>query len=50
MIKVGISRRRLVGAGAIGALGLLLAPQAVLADGDNHEEIDLLRWDLIQIV
>src|SRR5713101_4926466 len=50
MGEVGISRRRLVGAGVIGALGVLLAPEAVLADGDNHEEVDLLRWDLIQIV
>ena len=50
MGEVGISRRRLVGAGAIGALGVLLAPEAVLADGDNHEEIELLRWDLVQIV
>ena len=50
MGEVGISRRRLVGVGAIGALCVLLAPEAVLADGDNHEEIELLRWDLIQIV
>ena len=45
-----ISRRRLVGAGAVGALGVLLAPGAVLADGENGEEVELLRWDLIQIV
>ena len=45
-----ISRRRLVGAGAVGALGVLLAPEAVLADGEKGEEVELLRWDLIQIV
>ncbi len=36
-----ISRRRLVGAGAVGALGVLLAPGTVLADGENGEEVDL---------
>ena len=45
-----ISRRRLVGAGAVGALGVLLAPGAVLADGESGEEVEPLRWDLIQIV
>src|SRR5260370_29870163 len=45
-----ISRRRLVGAGAVGAIGVLLAPEAVLAEGDDREEVDLLRWDLVQIV
>jgi hypothetical protein len=50
MGELGISRRRLVGIGAVGALGVLLAPQAVLADGENREEVELLRWDLVQIV
>ena len=50
MSEPRISRRRLVGAGAVGALGVLLAPGAVLADGENGEEVELLRWDLIQIV
>jgi hypothetical protein len=48
MGEVHISRRRLVGAGAVGALGVLLAPEAVLADSDNHKEVELLRWDLVQ--
>jgi hypothetical protein len=50
MSEAVISRRRLVGAGAVGALGVLLAPGAVLAEGENGEEVELLRWDLIQIV
>jgi hypothetical protein len=50
MGEVQISRRRLVGVGAVGALGVLFTPEAVLADGDNGEEVELLRWDLIQIV
>ncbi len=50
MGELGISRRRLVGIGAVGALGVLLAPEAVLADGENREEVELLRWDLVQIV
>src|SRR5216684_5579020 len=45
-----ISRRRLVGAGAVGAIGVLLAPEAVLAEGDDRQEVELLRWDLVQIV
>src|SRR6266851_4543027 len=50
MGELGITRRRLVGIGAVGALGVLLAPEAVLADGENREEVELLRWDLVQIV
>jgi hypothetical protein len=50
MSEPRISRRRLVGAGAVGALGVFLAPEAVLAGGENGEEVELLRWDLIQIV
>lgn len=50
MAEVGISRRRLVGVGAASALGVLLAPEAALADRDNDEEVELLRWDLVQIV
>src|SRR5260370_33920444 len=45
-----ISRRRLVGAGAVGAIGVLLAPEAVLAEGDDRQEVELLRWELVQIV
>jgi hypothetical protein len=50
MGELRISRRRLVGVGAVGALGVLLAPEAVLADSENREGVDLLRWDLVQIV
>jgi len=50
MGELGISRRRLVGVGAVGALGVLLAPEAVLADSERREEVELLRWDLVQIV
>jgi hypothetical protein len=37
-------------AGVLLAEGVLLAPEAVLADGENGEEVELLRWVLIQIV
>ena len=40
-----LSRRRMLGAGAVGALGVLMAPQAVLAG----EEVGNLRWDLIAV-
>ncbi len=40
-----ISRRRMLGAGAAGALGVLLAPQSVLAE----DEVGKLRWDLIAV-
>ncbi len=43
-----ISRRRFAGAGAIGTLGVLLAPGAVFAGSENREEVELLRWDLPQ--
>jgi hypothetical protein len=45
-----MSRRRLVGVGAVSALGVLLTPEAVLADGENGDNVELLRWDLVQIV
>ena len=47
-----ISRRRLVGAGAVGALGVLLTPVGALAreDDEKREEVDLLRWDLVQVI
>ena len=50
MGKARISRRRFVAAGAVSTLGVLLAPEAVLAEGDHKEKPELLRWDLIQIV
>ncbi len=43
MGELRLSRRRMLGAGAAGALGVLMAPQAVLAQG----EVDHLRWDLV---
>ncbi len=49
MGELRISRRRILGAGAAGTLGVLLAPQAALAKGKS-EEVELLRWDLVQIV
>jgi len=41
---VRISRRRFVTAGAVGTLGALLAPEAVLADDNQPERI---RWDFV---
>jgi hypothetical protein len=38
-----ISRRRLVGAGTIVTLGVLLTPETVLAKGEEREQVDLLR-------
>jgi hypothetical protein len=43
-----ISRRRIITAGAAGALGVVLNPSAVFAD--DGEEVSLLRWDLAQII
>jgi hypothetical protein len=43
-----ISRRRFVGAGVAGTLGVLLAPGAALAKGNNNEP-GLLRWDLVDV-
>jgi hypothetical protein len=48
MDEVRISRRWLVGAGAVGTLGALLAPGAVLADDGERDEVELLRWDMTQ--
>jgi hypothetical protein len=31
-----------------GAIGVLLTPEAVLAEGDDRQEVELLRWDLVQ--
>jgi hypothetical protein len=42
-----VSRRKILTAGAVGALGALLHPEAVFADG---EDVGLLRWDLVKIV
>jgi hypothetical protein len=43
-----VSRRRIITAGAAGALGVLLNPSAVFADDD--EDVNLLRWDLVQLI
>jgi hypothetical protein len=48
MDNARISRRLLVGAGAVGTLGLLIGPEAALADGDDLERVNRLRWDLVQ--
>ncbi len=50
MGELRVNRRRFLGAGAAGTLGVLLAPAAVLANEKNGEEVELLRWDLVQIV
>jgi hypothetical protein len=41
-----LSRRKFLGVGAAGTRGVLLTPEAVLAD---DEEVELLRWDLVAI-
>lgn len=41
-----ISRRRFVTAGAMGALGAVLAPKAVLAD---ENQLGKIRWDLVAV-
>ena len=46
MADTFLSRRKFLGVGAAGTLGVVLAPQSVLAD---DEEIELLRWDLVAI-
>jgi hypothetical protein len=43
MGELQLSRRRLLGVGAAGTLGILVAPQAVLA----REEVVSLRWDMV---
>lgn len=43
MGELRLGRRRLLGAGVAGTLGILVAPQAVLA----HEQVVNLRWDLV---
>ena len=50
MSELRVNRRRFLGAGAAGTLGVLLAPAAVLANEKKGEEVELLRWDLVQIV
>jgi len=45
MGELRLSRRRMLGAGAAGALGVLMAPQAVLA----QDEVGKLRWDLVAV-
>lgn len=40
-----LSRRKFLGVGAAGTLGVLLTPQSVLAD---DEQVELLRWDLVK--
>jgi hypothetical protein len=46
MDAIRISRRRFVTAGAMGAVGALLAPEAVFADENQPE---LIRWDLTAV-
>jgi hypothetical protein len=41
-----LSRRKFLGVGATGTLGVLLTPQSVLA---NDRDVELLRWDLIVV-
>jgi hypothetical protein len=48
MRDLRVSRRKILTAGAVGALGALLDPAAVLAK--ESEEVELLRWDLVRIV
>jgi hypothetical protein len=48
MSELHISRRRLVGLGAVGALGVVLGPGTALADTEDRHEVGLLRWDLVQ--
>jgi hypothetical protein len=48
MTEFLVSRRKILTAGAVGALGVLVNPSAVFADED--EEVKLLRWDLVQII
>jgi hypothetical protein len=48
MNDIRLSRRQVLkGAGAVGVLGALGIPTTVFAD---DEEVELLRWDLIQVV
>lgn len=42
-----LNRRKFLAVGAAGTLGVLLTPEAVLAD--NEKKVELLRWDLIAI-
>lgn len=48
MPELLVSRRKILAAGAAGALGVLVNPSAVFAD--DGEEVSLLRWDLVQII
>jgi hypothetical protein len=50
MDELRMSRRWLVGAGAVGTLGMMLAPDAVLAEENDRDQVDKLRWDLVQVV
>lgn len=42
-----LSRRKFLGVGAAGTVGVLLTPQSVLA---NDGDVELLRWDLVTII
>lgn len=48
MPELLVSRRKILAAGAAGAVGIALNPSAVFAD--DGEEVSLLRWDLVQII
>ena len=47
MSDLRVSRRRILGAGATGTLAVLVAPQTVLAEDGQQDEVELLRWDLV---
>ncbi len=48
MRELLVSRRKILTAGAAGAVGVLLNPSAVFAD--DGDEVSVLRWDLVQII
>jgi len=47
MGELRVSRRKILEAGAVGALGVALTPQAVFAN--ETEDVELLRWDIVTV-